>query len=266
MRIHSPMASVRGVALGALALALSSPAAAAAGASHPVPTLPFMPVETGVLGAVKALDRRQQAGCIANTYSCAGMGAQFANICCPNSQLCRLDDNNQPACCPANAVCTGTAPATFRPPTTTAPVSFVPNQFFPFAYITTSFPNQGACSAAISQCSRNYDTCTSQLQGQGGGAGNGVTIVVPGGNGAGTTIAAGTHQNLGPQSATSICGALSSTACFNIQPTVCTSQGNVGVFFVGSENAAARARPTPPPGLPLAHLVVGVGLGVMGAL
>lgn len=94
------MASVQGLALGALVLAaLSSPAA---GATQPMPTQPFLPVETGASGVEKVLNRRQQqGGCIANTYSCANVGPQFANICCPNGQLCRLDDNNQPACCPA---------------------------------------------------------------------------------------------------------------------------------------------------------------------
>ncbi|TLD14957.1 hypothetical protein PspLS_10888 [Pyricularia sp. CBS 133598] len=221
---------------------------------------PFMPAATPYPGpplALVSLHEKRQNGCVENTYSCADRGPQFNNICCGNGLICSLDAANQPACCPQGAVCTGTAPASFRPPAPSA--SFVPNQFFPFAYITTSFSNKAACETAVSQCSRNYDVCTSQLNNNGQAGGNGVTIIVPGG--AGTTIGV-SRQNLGPSSATSICGSLSSQACFGIQPTVCSSQGTVnnGQFFVGSANAGP-ARPTPPPAL-----LLGVGLGVMGIL
>lgn len=158
-------------------------------------------------------------------------------------------------------VCTGAAPATFVAPTA-APtaVSFVPNQYFSFPYISTAFANSAACTSAVSQCSRNYDMCTSGLQGQ---AGFGVTVVVGGGSG-GTTVANQGGVNLGPSSATSICASLSSKACFNIQSSSCTQTGGGG-FVVGTGNAAVR--PTPPPGLSIMGLgvmAVGAGLGLMG--
>ncbi len=39
--------------------------------------------------------------CPANYYSCASHGSQFSAICCPFSQVCSLDADKQPACCPA---------------------------------------------------------------------------------------------------------------------------------------------------------------------
>lgn len=247
-----PQPSLRGLAL-IQALALSSVVAS---------QQPFIPAATPYPApppALASLHEKRQNGCIENTFSCANQGAQFNNICCGTGLVCSIDAANQPACCPQGAVCTGTAPASFRPPSPTA--SFVPNQFFPFVYITTSFANKAACETAVSQCSKNYDICTSQLNanGQVVGGNNGVTIIVPGGSG--TTIAA-TRQNLGFSSATSVCGSLSSQACFGIQPTVCSSQGTVnnGQFFVGTENAGP-ARPTPPPAL-----LLGIGLGLIGVL
>ncbi|KAJ4295772.1 hypothetical protein N0V88_004474 [Collariella sp. IMI 366227] len=65
------------------------------------------------------------------------------------------------------AICTGTIPASFATPNpTVAPttaVSYVPNAFFSFPYIATSFANAAHCSAAVSQCSANYAACTAQL-------------------------------------------------------------------------------------------------------
>lgn len=107
-----------------------------------------------------------------------------------------------------SAVCTGTAPASFVTPgpAATTAVSYVSNTYFSFPYIATYFANPGHCSAAVSQCSANYAACTAQLQGQGGagGAGYGVTIVVPGGGG--TTVAAGGGgATYNSASATSVC-------------------------------------------------------------
>ncbi|KAK3330299.1 hypothetical protein B0H66DRAFT_56234 [Apodospora peruviana] len=195
--------------------------------------LPFRPVETA-----QVIAKRQ--GCIANFYSCGNQGAAFAGVCCQNGQRCALDASNQPACCPANAVCTGTAPATFVTPAPSATaVSFVPNPYFSFPYIATYFANPGDCSAAVDQCSSNYAACTSQLDGQAGGGAFGVTIVVPGGGG--TTVTGGVQANYGTASATSICNSLSSVACSGLQPSMCTlSATTAGGFYFGTGNAAAR--------------------------
>lgn len=72
-----------------LTVALSSLAAAS--------QLPFQPAET----AGPLARREQQGGCLANFYSCASQGASFANICCADGQVCQLDADNNPACCPA---------------------------------------------------------------------------------------------------------------------------------------------------------------------
>ncbi|KAM7192007.1 hypothetical protein V8F33_008585 [Rhypophila sp. PSN 637] len=197
-----------------------------------------------------------EAGCIPNFYSCASQGNAFSGTCCQVGQKCELDVNNNPACCPANAVCTGTAPASFvTPGPTKTAVSFVPNPYFSFPYVATYFDNPGDCSAAVSQCSANYGVCTSQMGGQGDFV---VTIEVPGGGG--TTFTGGGQANVGPVSATSICNSLSSVACNGLQQSMCTMTGTTaGGFYFGTGNAAAR-----PTAACLGAMVAGVaGLAVM---
>lgn len=215
------------------------------------PYQPFQPIETA-----KPLARRQ--GCIANFYSCVEQGAAFNGVCCQNGQTCALDANNSPACCPQNAVCTGTAPPSFVTPSPTLPVSYVPNQYFSFPYIVTSFDNPQACSQAVDQCSANNQACTAALNGP---SGPGVTVIVPGGGG--TTIAGnGGAGNLGPTSASSICSSLSSVACRNLQVGLCTNVGiATGGFFFGTGNAGAR--PTPCVGL-AAGMAVAAGVAGLG--
>lgn len=227
---------------------------------------PFFPAETatpttgGRLRAahpVHELFARQTDGCISGTSSCADQGSAFNGICCADGQRCALDANNSPACCPSNAVCTGTAPSSFRPPTTTA-VSYVPNAYFSFPYIGTTFSNAGACSRAVSQCSANYAACTDDLGGAGGGGA--VTVVVPAGNGQTTTIGANAGATLPTASASSVCQSLSSVACHSIQGSYCEAGSTAG-FTVGSANAA----PTHMPCMGVvAGVAAGVGLGMMG--
>ncbi|KAK3695195.1 hypothetical protein B0T22DRAFT_97097 [Podospora appendiculata] len=196
----------------------------------------YLPVETA-----KPIAKRQS--CIDNFYSCASLGAAFAGVCCQNGQTCSLDANNQPACCPERAVCTGTAPASFVTPAPTATaVSYVPNVYFSFPYVATYFPDAGYCSAAISQCSANFGACTSELGGQAGSGG--ITIVVPGGGG--TTVTGGAQFSLGVASATSICSSLSSVACSNLQPSMCSLSGTTqsGFSFGTGVPNPAPARPT----------------------
>ncbi|KAK3989208.1 hypothetical protein QBC44DRAFT_328207 [Cladorrhinum sp. PSN332] len=215
---------------------------------------PFQPVQT----AAAPIAKRQ--GCIPNFFSCANQGAVFNGVCCANGQTCGLDSNSNPACCPAGAVCTGTAPASFVTPSPqqTTAISYVQNPYFSFPFIATYFANQDDCSQAVRQCSANNAACTSQLQGQGGaGGGYAVTIAVPGGGGTTVTAAAGVTYE--PASATSICSSLSSVACRDLRPTMCTlSATSAGGFIFGSGNAAARPK--------AAHLgIVGaVAAGVAG--
>lgn len=170
---------------------------------------------------------------------------------------------------PPSAVCTGTAPASFVPPGPTATaVSYVPNAYFSFPYVATYFANGGFCSAAVSQCSANYEACTEHLGGQGGGGGGGggyaVTIVVPGGGGTTVTAAAGATYDAA--SATSICkivvslcddnfripysmrylgNSLSSAACNGLESSMCTLSGTTTAgFYFGTESGNGAARPT----------------------
>lgn len=93
------------------------------------------------------------------------------------------------------------APSNFQPPSPT--IEFVPNPYYSFPYIATSFGNARACSQAIGQCSDSFQACTSQLGGQAGAGDYHVTVVVPGGGG--TTVTGNGGINYGPASATSIC-------------------------------------------------------------
>ncbi|KAL7628256.1 hypothetical protein AAE478_002455 [Parahypoxylon ruwenzoriense] len=192
--------------------------------------------------------QRRQLDCPNDYFSCEDRGPAFAGTCCENGQLCALDAHQQAACCPTTATCTGVAPTG---PTPTP--SFVSNSYFQFPYIPTSFPNQAACTSAISQCSRNYQACISGLSGGSGGV-YGVTIVVPGGGG--TTVAA-TEATIPAPTATSVCSSLSSEACYGLQSTQCTSIGAASGFIIG--NYAAR-----PTAACVAGIVAGVGLGIVG--
>jgi hypothetical protein len=220
---------------------------------------PFRPVETAAPVA-----KRQESACLANFFSCADQGPAFDGVCCQNGQRCALDANDSPACCPTNAVCTGTAPDNFVPPdaAATTAASYVPNVFFSFPYIATYFANPGHCSAAISQCNANHAACTSQLAGQdGSGAGYAVTVVVPGGGG--TTVAAGDGISVAAAAATSICNSLSSEACGGLRPSMCTMSGtSTDGFYFGTGEGNAAARPTGVAAC--AGLVGAVAAGVAG--
>ncbi|KAL2154102.1 hypothetical protein VTH82DRAFT_2778 [Thermothelomyces myriococcoides] len=203
---------------------------------------PFQPVETAAPIA------RRQESCLADFFSCADQGPAFDGTCCRNGQRCALDENNEPACCPINAVCTGTAPPSFvtpDPADATTAVSYVPNEFFSFPYIATYFANPGHCSAAVSQCNSNYEACTSQL-GRLGGSGDGgfaVTVVVPGGGG--TTVTAAAGISVDAASATSICSSLSSVACSGLEASMCTMTGTTtDGFYFGTDPGNYAARPT----------------------
>ncbi|KJZ71200.1 hypothetical protein HIM_09406 [Hirsutella minnesotensis 3608] len=176
-----------------------------------------------------------RAQCPANTFQCpTSLGAAFSDICCQNGQTCAFDANQNPACCPAGAVCTGTAPATPGEATPTAPVSYVPNQYFSFPYAATTFGNSASCALAVQACSSNYAACLSGLQGNGGYA---VTINVPGGGG---PTVGGALQNLGT-SATSVCSSLSSQACSKVEATKCESFGQGSTASLVRNRVSCRA-------------------------
>ncbi|KAF4509779.1 hypothetical protein G6O67_003917 [Ophiocordyceps sinensis] len=197
-------------------------AASQAIADSPVPAT-YNPAATPALAA--------RAQCPANTFPCpTSLGAAFKDICCRNGQTCALDANNSPACCPAGAVCTGTAPATPLDAGPTAAVSYVPNPYFSFPYAPTTFANSASCASAVDACSSTYGVCVAGLQRNGGYA---VTINVPGGGG---TTVGGWQGDLGA-SATPVCSSLSSQACSRLEATKCESFGQ------GSGVGAARPRP-----------------------
>lgn len=223
---------------------------------------PFLPVQTAspvrryhaAVPAEELFARQTSSGCISGTYSCASNGAAYSGICCANGQACTLDFANSPACCPSGDVCTGTAPSTYRAPSSTS-ASYVANSYFSFPYIVTSFSNAAACTRAVSQCSVNYAACTAGLEGSGG---NGVTVVV----GGSTTVTNTGTTTYALATATSVCSSLSSVACFGIESSYCTAGSTAG-FTVGSANAAARPTEIPCVGV-LAGVAAGVGFGMLG--
>ncbi|KAF4997089.1 hypothetical protein FGRMN_4098 [Fusarium graminum] len=177
---------------------------------------------------------KRDDSCPANTFRCSEeLGERFRDICCQNGQTCAVDADDEPACCPSGAVCTGTAPATATGEAT-ASASYVPNTYFAFPYAATTFSNEAACTSATDACEENYSQCVNFL---GDGGQYGVTIVVPGGRG--TTVEGG-GQALGSSSATAVCSSLSSRACKSVSNDDCSDYGNdasfsrnLGLWFVG---------------------------------
>ncbi|OAA59827.1 Twin-arginine translocation pathway, signal sequence [Niveomyces insectorum RCEF 264] len=116
--------------------------------------------------------------CPPGAYSCAAAhGAAFDGICCVDSQVCMLDADHQPACCPRGYACTGRPATTFTSATATA--TYVPNTdgaVFPYlllppgaAAATAALADSAACVAVAQQCSQAYAQCTAQLEGGSGG-------------------------------------------------------------------------------------------------
>ncbi|KAI0490050.1 hypothetical protein F4859DRAFT_177325 [Xylaria cf. heliscus] len=187
--------------------------------------------------------------CPANYFSCEDKGTQFKGACCENGQVCSLDAHQSAACCPTTATCTGVAPGT-QP---TATPSYVSNSYFAFPVIPTSFSNAAACTSALRDCTDNYDSCVEGLEG--GNAGYGVTIQVPG---AGGTTVAQVQTTLPSATATAVCSTLSLSACHGLSNGLCRA-GTQGGFTIGSENGAPR-----PTAACVAGVIAGVGLGIVG--
>ncbi|KAI2629388.1 hypothetical protein GGS21DRAFT_525979 [Xylaria nigripes] len=187
--------------------------------------------------------------CPANFFSCEDKGEQFEGACCENGQTCSLDAHQGAACCPTTATCTGVAPGI--QPTKTA--SYVSNSYFAFPIIPTSFSNPAACTAALRDCTQNYNACVAGLTG--GNTGYGVTIQVPGMPG--TTVAQA-QIALPSVSATAVCSTLSLEGCHGLSNGLCHA-GTQGGFTVGSANGGPR-----PTAACMAGVVAGVGLGILG--
>jgi hypothetical protein len=189
--------------------------------------------------------RQNSNNCPADYIPCTNLGV--STICCSNNAICTPDFAQHIACCPSGAQCTGTIGAigtantggvivntitvggsttTFNgfaaPSTTGAPSqqaqSTVPNSYFPFLYIPTTFSNAAICSSYFTSCGNEFSSCTSQL---GGNVVNGVTVAGPGG--AGVTVIG--VSAVGSQSAQSICSSLSSQGCYGLQLSNCPQFG-----------------------------------------
>lgn len=186
---------------------------------------------------------KRQNNCQSGYNSCANLNE--AGACCPPNTNCARDQVGNIACCPVGAFCTGTIRGTASAsgtssggfvlggttttttssspsPTTNPGVegggSTVPNNFFPFIYIPTSYANADLCTSAFSSCQTASTSCFVSLAGQ-----NGVTVS---GFGGGVTVqgASGTVIT----SASSICSSLSQEGCYGLQETQCANFGTGG--------------------------------------
>ncbi|KAF2667272.1 hypothetical protein BT63DRAFT_426171 [Microthyrium microscopicum] len=202
---------------------------------------------------------KRDGNCPSGYSSCAYIGAPA--FCCKGNANCAIDSVGHAACCPAGAVCTGTingngfvtaGSATTSTTTTTAgggvvvagttaspatlatgSASVVPNAYYPYKIIPTTYTNAGACSAAWSGCQTDLARCTAYLQGSGvatvaatigGVTGNaGVTISAPN-IGGGSTLPSPTIT-LPAAQASSVCSSLSIQACSNLNATACVVFG-----------------------------------------
>ena len=207
--------------------------------------------------------KRQSNGCVSGYDSCANLGA--AGLCCRSDSVCSADAAGHVACCPLNAACTGTIGGVGVTATTTSTIPFVfasttttsgsfyfgtstatvasiqgatsaatytrstvSNQFYPFAYIPTTYTNAAACSSAYSSCQTDVSSCTAALA----GGIHGVTISGPNG---GVTVSEVT-ATLDPTAASQVCQSLSSQACYGLQVAACAA------FGTGTANNAGRNR------------------------
>ena len=224
----------------------------------------YDPVQYG-RGQPLLLHKRQN--CPTGYDSCSGLGSGGDAACCYTNLNCDFDDAGHVACCPSNAVCTGTIDGTIAySVTTTTGVTAavtgayggggtVPNVFYPsYTYMPTGFANAGVCSSAWTACQSQSTSCFVAVAGQ-----NGVTVA---GVAGGITQLGVTGTAL--SSASSICSSLSERACYNLQETNCAqfSNGAGGVTVAAN---AGRPRQTACPGMVYA-IGAGAVVGAAGAL
>jgi hypothetical protein len=216
---------------------------------------------------------RKRQNCPTGYNNCGSLGSGADSACCPTDQNCAVDAVGHVACCPSYAVCTGTIAGTLTvsatTTTTSTPVyggttttasfntassitsgvagggSTVPNTYYPFVYIPTSYANAALCSSAWTSCQAESTACFQSLAGT-----NGVTVSGV----AGGTTQIGISATVAIQ-ASSICSSLSASACRGLQTQQCAG---------GNANAGGP-RPTPCPGMVYA-IGAGAVVGAAGAL
>ena len=198
--------------------------------------------------------------------SCSSMGE---NVCCGKKAVCALDQAGNVACCPHDAVCTGTIATGANPTpkplaaaaanTFTAAISHaisatetVKNEFYPFPVLPTTYANEQECSSSYSSCQAESAKCTGFIE----GGMYGVTV-----SGQGGRI---TNQAAFPaSSAESICSSLSQAACHGLQLSACPSitggapSASNGGFVTGASTNDGVS-------LVINHWGVGVGMGLTG--
>ncbi len=222
---------------------------------------------------------RRQSGCASGLISCANLGG--VGVCCKSNAMCALDQAGHVACCPVGSACTGTINAesvvatglstgstltsspssqtTTTPSTTgnsasiTGVKSTVPNSYFPFVYLPTSFSNAAECSSSFSSCGSAFTSCTSSL----GGGANGITA--PGVTITGPGVGATAQTPLPSPSAASICSSLSTQACYPLQLSNCPMYGTAGET---APTTAAFIAPNTAPTRCVALYGVGAGIAV----
>jgi hypothetical protein len=232
------------------AIALANPNVLLSEFFEPLQETPAQGNDTIGEGSLELVKR--QAGCATGYDSCSNLGAP--GLCCRTTQVCSADAAGHVACCPLNNACTGTigaiatgvsslVPTTTVTATTTttggaiivvpgatttatggftqetgaASRSTVPNSFYPFAFIATTYTNAAACSSAYTSCQTDAASCTADLA----SGRMGVTISAPNGGATITAIA-----SIGPAAASSVCQSLSSQACYGLQVEACARYGN----------------------------------------
>lgn len=224
---------------------------------------------------------RRQSGCASGFISCANLGG--VGICCKSNAMCALDQAGHVACCPVGSACTGTINAgsvvatglstgstlASAPPSqmTTTPSSTgsgaqitglsstVPNSYFPFIYLPTTFSNAAECSSSFSSCGSAFTSCTSSLgSGAYGVTAPGVTITGPG-------VGVTAQTSLPSASAAAICSSLSTQACYPLQLANCPMYGTAG------ETAPSAATFIAPNAAPTrCAALYGVGAGIAAGL
>jgi hypothetical protein len=231
---------------------------------------PFLDSVQYARGQPLLLHKRQN--CPAGYNNCGSLGGDADAACCPTNSNCALDEAGHVACCPFNAVCTGTIDGTItgtaKPTTgfvfgsTTTTDSFqtatgvqgggstVPNIYYPFIYIPTSYANAALCSSAWTTCQSQSTACLASVAGV-----NGVTVS---GVAGGITVTGSSGLVL--SSASSICSTLSTSACYNLQVQNCAQFGSNGV----SPNAGGP-KATPCPGMVYA-MGAGAVVGAAGVM
>lgn len=221
-----------------------------------------------------ALLIKRQNNCQSGYNSCASLGA--SDVCCSQGSTCALDQAGNIACCPSGAVCTGsirgtrtgsvtsgtntgsttgfvlggttTSTTSTTSPGSTAQTtgvggggSTVPNNFYPFIYIPTTYANAALCTSAYSSCQTASTSCYVALAGQ-----NGVTVS---GFGGGITVQGASGTVL--STASSICSSLSLEACYGLREGQCAGFGTgqagtattTGFVQVGNDGPRQTACP-----------------------